>query len=208
MALLDSGCHRTVCGERWLANFTSYLSDKERRSIHIENSSAIYRFGDGEQKKALRCVTFPCRFGGKRVNIKTDIIDSAIPLLMSRHSMKTAGMIINMAEDTAVVFGDTVKLRTTSTGHYTLPLFSDVPHYGSPSLSGVREHSCTAFKSAAKKEKAAREDTRTSCPHRRSVCSKAHRRRHDFDSASSPHGCQSAVVSRPLRPHGERPALL
>ena len=84
MALLDSGCHRTVCGERWLANFTSYLTDKERRSIHIENSSAIYRFGDGEQKKALRCVTFPCRFGGKRVNIKTDVIDSAIPLLMSR----------------------------------------------------------------------------------------------------------------------------
>ena len=88
---------------------------------------------------------FPCRFGEKRVNIKTDVINSAIPLLMSRHSMKTAGMIINMAEDTAVVFGDTVNLRATSSGHYIMPLFSDDPHYGSPSLSGVREHSCVAF---------------------------------------------------------------
>ena len=100
MASLDSGCHRTVCGESWLSNFTSCLSDKERRSIHIEHSSAIYRFDDGEQKKALRCVTFPWKFGEKRVNIKTDVIDSAIPLLMSCHSMKPAGIIINMAEDT------------------------------------------------------------------------------------------------------------
>ena len=76
MASLDSGCHRTVCGERWLSNFTSSLSDEERRSIHIENSSVIYLLGDGEHKNALRCVKFPCRFGGKRVNI---------PLLRSRY---------------------------------------------------------------------------------------------------------------------------
>ena len=67
-------------------------------------------------------MTFPCRFGGKRVNFKTVVNASAIPLFMNRHSMKTAGMLINMAEDTAVVFGDTVNLRATSTGHYFLPL--------------------------------------------------------------------------------------
>ena len=103
MTLLDSCCYRTVCGERWLSNFTSCLSDRERRSIHIEHSSAIYRFGDGEQKKALRCVTVPCRFGGKCVNIKADVINCAIPLLVSHHSLKAAGMIINMADETGVV---------------------------------------------------------------------------------------------------------
>jgi len=128
-------------------------------------------------------VTFPCRFGGKRVNIKTDVIDSGIPLLMSRHSMKAAGMINNMAEDADILFGDTVNLRTTSTGHYILPLFSDDPHHGRPLLSGVREDSWVAFESSETKEETARGNTLTSCPHKRSVCCKAHRRRHDFDSA-------------------------
>ena len=97
---------------------TSHLvSDKETGSIHIEHSSAFYRFGDGEQKKALRCVTFPRRFGGKHVNIQTDVIDYAIPLLMSHHLLKVAGIIINVTEDT-------VNLPSTSTGHYILPIFS------------------------------------------------------------------------------------
>ena len=129
MASLDSGCHRTVCSKRWLLNFTSCFSDKERCYICIEHSSAIYRFVDGKHKKALRCATFPCRFGWKRVNIRTDVIDSAIPLFfMSCCSMKTARMIINVAEDTAVVFGNAVNLTTTSTGNYILPLFSNDPH--------------------------------------------------------------------------------
>ena len=56
--LLDSGFHRTVSSERWLSNLTSGLCDKERPSIHIEHSSAIFRFDDGEHMKALQCVMF------------------------------------------------------------------------------------------------------------------------------------------------------
>ena len=109
MTLLDSGCQRMACGKKWLSNFIS----------------AIYCFGDSRQKKALRYVTSPRRFRGKRVNNKTDIIDYAVRLLMNRQSRKAAGAIINLAEDTPVVFGITVNFKTTSTGHYTLPLFSD-----------------------------------------------------------------------------------
>ena len=111
--------------------------------------------------------------------------------------MKAAGMLINMTEDTPVVFGDNFNLRTIFTGHYVLPLFSDDPNYGSPSpsLSGVHEHFWFLFKSSAKKEKTAREHTQTSYPHKRSVCCRAHRRQHEFDSASPPHVCPSAVAS-------------
>ena len=98
---------------------------------------------------------FPCGFGGKRVNIKMDVIYRANVLLMRRHSTKAAGMIINTAEDTTVVFGNTVNLRTTSTGHYTLRLFSNDPHYGGQLPSGVRKPSCVAFKTSTKKEKKA-----------------------------------------------------
>ena len=87
-----------------LSNFTPGLFDKEKRSIHNECSSAVYRFGNGEQKKALRCVMFPYRFGGKRVYIKTDVISCGIPLLVRCHSMKAAGMRNNLVEDTAVFF--------------------------------------------------------------------------------------------------------
>ena len=154
-----------------------------------------------------RGVTFPCKFGGKRVNIKIGVIGCVIPLFLSRHSMNAAGMIISMAEDTAVVFSDTVNFRATSTGHYALPLFSYDAHNGNHSLSGVREHPYVAFKSSSKKEKTAREHTWSSYPNKRSLCSKTHRCRHVFDVPSSPHGCPSTRASRPLRAPGVLLAL-
>ena len=90
-----------------------------------------------EQMKALLCMTFPCKFGGKHVKIKTVVIGCVIPLRLSRHSVEAAGIITNKGSDTAVVFGSTLYLRTTSSGHYALPLFSDDPHYGSQLPSGV-----------------------------------------------------------------------
>ena len=186
--LLDSRCQKTVCGKRWLSRFMSRSSDKERLIIHLEASSDNYRFCDDKQKKALWCVTFLCIFIGKRVNVKTYANYSAIWLVQSRYSMKACGVEINM----------TVCLRAASTGHYTPPLFFDEPHCGSHTLSGV------AFISSTKKEKPAREDTRTSCPRKRNVWCKSHRRRHDFNDASSPHGSTGSVASRQLQAHGER----
>ena len=120
--LLDSGCSKTVCGEPWLNSFLDTLTAAEREKIVFENSAAVYRFGDGERMQAVKCVSLPCVLAGKLIDIKTDVVDCTLPLLLSKTSMKKAGMVLNLADDTAVVFGKNVKLDMTSMGHYTLPI--------------------------------------------------------------------------------------
>lgn len=120
--ILDSGCSKTVCGEEWYRCYEETLTDDEKKKIKSEPSKSVYRFGDGKRMKSNRCVVIPCVLADKTITIKTDIVDCCIPLLLSRSSMKTAGMIIDLKSDTVMVFGKTVKLGTTSMGHITLPI--------------------------------------------------------------------------------------
>ncbi|KAK4326774.1 hypothetical protein Pmani_002791 [Petrolisthes manimaculis] len=46
-AVLDSGCSTTVCGADWYGSFIQNLSDVERDSIFVEESTSSFTFGDG-----------------------------------------------------------------------------------------------------------------------------------------------------------------
>ena len=121
--VLDSGCSRTVCGEDWLNCFVETLTEDEKKTIKRSNSKSVFRFGDGRKMESQQCVVFPCILGGKAIKIKTDVVKCNIPLLLSKASMKNADMIMNMKTDTVSVFGKTIKLNTTSLGHYVLPIY-------------------------------------------------------------------------------------
>ena len=55
--VLDSGCSKNVCSERWLNEYVATLDDGLRREITFEPSEARFRFGDGtvftSRKKAV-----------------------------------------------------------------------------------------------------------------------------------------------------------
>lgn len=121
-AVLDSGCSATVCGTGWLNDFVQGLSDDERQQIKIAPSSQSFTFGDGKTIVSNKRVTLPCWMGGKLGEVTTDVVDCNIPLLLSRRSMKAAGMILNFKKDVVFVKGRVIKLRTTKTGHYALPI--------------------------------------------------------------------------------------
>ena len=131
--ILDSGCSKTVCGEEWFASFVDTLSSDERQSIIELPSTSVFKFGDGRKMKSLKCVTFPCVLASRNVKIKTDIVDCSIPLLLSKSSMKRAGMVIDLNNDTVRVFGTSVKLHTATLGHYLLPI------YRSPSPTAINQ---------------------------------------------------------------------
>ena len=63
----------------------------------------MFRFGRGEIKKCLGQIIFPCNLAGKDIFIKTDIVDSNIPLLLSKQSMNTACFKLNVENDTAEI---------------------------------------------------------------------------------------------------------
>ena len=124
--VLGSGCSRTVCGTAWLDLYLDTLDEEATPQIQYEESSAVFRFGNGKKFTAQHFVKLPCVVAGKHVNIKADVVSCNIPLLLSKESMKNASMVINMNDDTTTVFGKQVSLMSTTMGHYILPICAPI----------------------------------------------------------------------------------
>ena len=140
--ILDLGCSKTVCGIKWFDTFLETLTDSKKKKIVYEKSTSVFKFGDGKRWQSMKRVVIPCVLAGKNINIRTDIVDCNIPLLLSKESMKKAGMVIDTNTDTATVFGRKVKLSTTSIGHYKLSIVQ-------PPTDAEVEHILLTFGSAS-----------------------------------------------------------
>ena len=62
-ALLDSGCTKTVCSTEWLREYTSGLSEEDRKTIVKSKSGRIFKFGDEKVVNAYERVTIPATIG-------------------------------------------------------------------------------------------------------------------------------------------------
>ena len=120
--LLDCGASKTVCGEVWLKQYLSSLPEKEKNDVKYYSSKSVYRFGVGDQVQASQGVSIPAYIGITKVQIKTDVILKDLPLLLSRSFMKRANMVLDFQKDIVSTMNQTIKLNTTSSGHYTIPL--------------------------------------------------------------------------------------
>ena len=121
-AVLDSGCSSTVAGKLWMDCYLESLPKDDISKVIKEKSSKTFKFGGGEVKTSTETITFPCTLAGTRCQIKSDIVDSDIPLLLSKTAMKQAQIKMNLINATAKIFGNNVDLLCTSSGHYCLPL--------------------------------------------------------------------------------------
>jgi hypothetical protein len=121
-AVLDSACSSTVCGRAWMDNYLECLPlDDQSRVIRSEGEK-LFRFGGGTILKSKAEYQVPAMLAGREVTLITDVVDSDIPLLLSRTAMKKALIKLDLVNDTAEVFGKTVALDMTSSGHYCLPI--------------------------------------------------------------------------------------
>lgn len=121
-AILDTACSSTVCGIDWLAMYIDTLSEEDKMKIEEEESETAFRFGDGNVYKSLKRVKFPVNIVGEKAYVTADVVNSSIPLLFSKKSMKKARMKLDMEKDVAIIHGKVVELGCTSSGHYCLPL--------------------------------------------------------------------------------------
>ena len=53
MALLDSGCTKTVCGETWLQHYLHSLSFDEYKQIETSKSDSSFKFADSKLVKSF-----------------------------------------------------------------------------------------------------------------------------------------------------------
>ena len=94
--------------------------DKER--IKQTVGTRTFKFGGGERLRSKGELKLPAVIAGKEVFIRTDVVDSDIPLLLSRRAMKTAGVKMDLESDTAMIFGKDVALNLTTSGHNCIPI--------------------------------------------------------------------------------------
>ena len=121
MAVLDSGCTKTVCGQEWLKCYIESLCDDDRKKIQEFTSETEFKFGDGKVAASEKSVVIPCNIAGKNVSLKTDVVKSEIPLLLSKESMKAAESKIDFVNDTINISGKDIHLHFTTSGHYAIP---------------------------------------------------------------------------------------
>ena len=117
-ALLDSSRTKTVCGTQWLREYISGLSKEDRKAIVKPKGDRIFKFGDGKVVNARERVIIPATIGSQKGVIECEVIYKNISLLLSKDSMKKAGVTINFVENTTTINGAKTDLCTTSRGQY------------------------------------------------------------------------------------------
>ena len=92
-AVIDTACTRTVCGEKWLNNYVEGLNESEVQKVRNTVSNRPFKFGDGHVVHSTKKV---------------------------KASLKRAGTVLDLENDTAIMFKQQLALEVTSSGHYCI----------------------------------------------------------------------------------------
>lgn len=112
-----------MTGKAWLEMFREDLDEDMRNEIKGPyKSDKVFGFGNNGRLESLGKYYIPLVMAGWKINISVDLIDSDIPLLLSRKAMEKAKMKINFSERTVTAFGKTVSMQSTQSGHPILPI--------------------------------------------------------------------------------------
>ena len=122
-ATLDTCCSSSVSGRVWLDFYLESLDIKWRGEVRGPlPSNRVFKFGKNGRLPSLGSYMIPVTLAKKEVILEMDVVESDLPLLLSKKAMKKAQMKIDLAVDTVTAFGNKEKLITTSGGHYCMNL--------------------------------------------------------------------------------------
>ena len=76
--------------------------------VKCEPGVKTFKFGGGEKLKSVAAYTVPSVLAGHELNIKTDVVESDLSLLLSLESMKKARVKLDVENDSAEILGSTV----------------------------------------------------------------------------------------------------
>ena len=122
-ALIDTGCSATVAGQDWVRMLVGSMSEENQVKVEKLESIKTFRFGGGERRKSLGFWRIPCKIAGRKVMLETDVVEADIPCLLSKAALKRSGTVLKLETDQAEIFGMTIDLESTSSGHYSLEIF-------------------------------------------------------------------------------------
>ena len=82
----------------------------------------VFKFGEGTCLQSKGEYSLPVVIAGKEAIVNTDVVESDIPLLLSRKTMKKGAVKMDLENDTAAFMGKEVALNLTTSGHYCIPI--------------------------------------------------------------------------------------
>ena len=118
--ILDSACTKNVAGAVWLEEYLAMLNESDREQVmkSEQQSSSLFRFGDGKESRSKKLVQIPVWIFGEKSLIEVDMVSNDIPLLISKPCMSEMGMSIDFGKNILSVGGKVVPLDVNSAGHY------------------------------------------------------------------------------------------
>ena len=78
MAVLDSGCTKSVEGEMWLDKYLQTLSEQDRSQVSERSNDATLQFEDEVEVTLSKSVKFPVVVGSQKFFIEADIVKKYI----------------------------------------------------------------------------------------------------------------------------------
>lgn len=123
-AALDTCCTKSLAGQKWIDIFLKSVPEHLVKDVKGPfTSKTTFEFGNQSLMKAGKAYKIPVIIGEDYHQIEIDIIDSDIPLLLSKDHMKQMGIALDMGNDTATINGKQLEVNTTSAGHFIVSLF-------------------------------------------------------------------------------------
>ena len=117
--ITDCACARTLAGLPWCKAFMHYLREKNIPYI-ILTQNENFKFGGAKLYPSTQAlVTWLCICGGWFL-LKVSVVNTDVPLLLSRAVLAKLGMNYNLANNTATfgaLGGQEIQLNMTQAGH-------------------------------------------------------------------------------------------
>lgn len=122
-AAMDTCCTANVAGKKWTDIFIKSMTKGMRERLEGPfTSETTFRFGNQGEMSSIGFYRLPVKIGGENYKIEVDIIDSDIPLLLSKNEMRRLGIGIDMKRDRVTINDKPLVVNTTSAGHYIIDL--------------------------------------------------------------------------------------
>jgi len=130
VAIIDPGATAKLVGADWLRTYLGALPPHMRRQAVRRSASVLFRFGDNRTTLADSHWVIPVLLGGAVRLLGTHVIPGALPLLLSRPSLRAAQAVLDLAADSLWLKDRhvSIPLVVDSTGHLTLSLLPQADH--------------------------------------------------------------------------------
>ena len=129
--ILDTGCPQNVAGKMWADCFIESLDDRMTTKVKQMSSNSKFKFGGGRILQSLYCLEVPILIAGEETKLTFDVVDSELPLLLGKETMKIWNVTIRTGNDSAqfTIDGKTkeVALFTSASGHWCVNIQPCIP---------------------------------------------------------------------------------